>query len=71
MIDKRDYTCVKCGGSKYETRTIRTTGSGFSRFFDIQRYRWAAITCTRCAYTELYSLAAGKSAVDVLDFFTS
>lgn len=71
MLPKRREPCAKCGGEAFETRTIRTTGSGFSRFFDIQRYRWAAVSCKRCGYTELYHLAMGQSPADVLDFLTS
>ena len=42
------YSCPKCVNNTYETGEIRTTGSGISRFLDIQNQKFAHITCDKC-----------------------
>ncbi len=32
------------------------SGTGFSRMFDVQPYRYAFASCTNCGYTEVYNL---------------
>ncbi|MFY9151932.1 MAG: zinc ribbon domain-containing protein [Prolixibacteraceae bacterium] len=48
------YHCPKCGSTQAEVDEIRTTGKGFSRFFDIQNKKFTVITCARCKYSEFY-----------------
>jgi predicted nucleic-acid-binding Zn-ribbon protein len=68
---KKQFSCVKCNSWEYEVDNIRTTGSGFSRFFDIQNRKFTAISCKRCGYTELYKAGRGSTAGSILDFITS
>nr|WP_320021779.1 zinc ribbon domain-containing protein [uncultured Draconibacterium sp.] len=68
---KRHFSCPKCSSWEYEEDEIRTTGAGFSRFFDIQNRRFIAISCKRCGYTELYKAGRGSTAGSILDFLTS
>ena len=66
----RSYSCVKCSGTEYKTGELRTTGSGLSRFFNIQNQKYATVACTVCGYTELYRL--GSSGMDsILQIFTN
>lgn len=53
-MQQSKYRCPKCGNTQAEADVIRTTGNGFSRFFNIQNRRFTAITCTRCKYSEFY-----------------
>lgn len=48
------YHCPKCGNTKAEIDEIRTTGSGFSRFFEIQNRKFTVVTCSQCKYSEFY-----------------
>lgn len=65
---KRDYGCPKCGGQKAEVSEIATTGTGFSRLFDVQLNQFQVVSCTSCGYSELYKKQRSKGK-DVIDFF--
>ena len=54
------FECVKCQNTSYETGTIRTTGGGFSRFFDVQNQQFSHITCDNCGFTEFFKRRSGK-----------
>ena len=67
-INQEDYGCPKCGHQEAETNEISTTGSGLSRFIDVQTNKFQTVTCKNCGYTELYKQTS-STATDVLDFF--
>ena len=67
----REYTCDKCGSKRYDAGELRTTGSGLSRFLNLQNQKYATIACTECGFTELYRMDGGGRAADVLDIFTN
>jgi predicted nucleic-acid-binding Zn-ribbon protein len=58
--------CPKCGHTDAEVDDIATTGTGFSRLFDVQNRRFRAVSCTRCGYTEFYR---GRTPDEVVDLF--
>ncbi|QCJ47743.1 zinc ribbon domain-containing protein [Haloprofundus sp. MHR1] len=58
--------CEKCGHDEATTDSISTTGSGFSKFFDVQNRQFTVVSCTNCGYSELYK---GQSSGDVVDVF--
>ncbi len=60
--------CPKCGNTEFDEKEVRMTGSGLSRFFDVQTERFDAASCRECGYTEFYSKQRSKKG-DVLDFF--
>ena len=64
------YVCVKCNGSGYTTGEFRTTGSGITRFLNIQNQKYGTVTCMNCGYTEIYRIG-GKGIGNVVDFFTN
>lgn len=68
---KKVYQCPKCGGKKVETDEIRTTGAGFTKFFNIQNRRFTAVSCLNCGYTEFYKRTRASGASSVLDFITN
>jgi predicted nucleic-acid-binding Zn-ribbon protein len=65
------YTCPKCGNKKADVDKIRTTGAGFTRYFNIQNRRFTTVSCTQCGYTEFYRDARAGGASNVLDFLTN
>ena len=64
------YSCIKCKGTEYKTGEIRTTGSGISRFLNLQNQKYATVSCMACGYTELYRLD-GSGLGNILDIFTN
>lgn len=69
-MTQKTYACAKCGGSTYRTGEIRTTGSGITRFLNIQNQKYVTVACEKCGYTELYR-ADGSGFGNVLDFFSN
>jgi predicted nucleic-acid-binding Zn-ribbon protein len=67
---KQTYSCMKCKGTEYRAGQIRTTGSGLSRFFNIQNQKYGTVACMVCGYTELYRIDGGRLG-NILDFFTN
>ena len=67
---QQSYSCTKCGGAEYRVGEIRTTGSGITRFLNIQNQKYNTIACTGCGYTELYRLGSGRLG-NIFDFFTN
>lgn len=61
-----DRGCPKCGHEETVTDEISTTGSGLSKFFDIQNRRFTVVSCESCGYSELYR---GRSSGDIVDIF--
>lgn len=64
------WSCPKCNQTEFETDTIRTTGDGLSRIFDVQNRKFTALSCARCSYTEFYR-GGTKNLDNILDFFLS
>jgi len=62
------YECVKCGNRDYDTDEITTTGSTFSKFFNVQNRKFTAVSCTRCNYTEFYK-GSTSTLGNIVDFF--
>ena len=58
--------CPKCGGTEAETDEIATSGTGFSKMFDVQNRRFVVVSCAECGYSELYK---GQSSGNAIDFF--
>jgi uncharacterized protein len=69
-MNQKSYTCPKCGNRKAEVDQIRTTGSGFTRYFNIQNRKFSAVSCSKCGFTELYKESKTSGASNVLDFIT-
>ena len=65
----KSFTCPKCSNASFETGEIRTTGSGLSRFLDLQNQKFAHITCDSCGYTEFFKRRGGRAG-NILDLFT-
>jgi len=68
---KKHFSCTKCGNWDYEVDEIRTTGAGFTKYFNIQNRKFTAISCKQCGYTEFYRGRPASGASSVLDFLTN
>ena len=67
-MHNKNFICLKCNNTTYETDEIRTTGGGiFSRFFDVQNKKFTTISCEKCGYTEIYK-GTTSGAGNLLDF---
>ena len=63
-----NYQCPKCSNIACEIGEIRTTGSFWTKFFNIQNKRFTTVTCAQCKYTELYQSTTSKKE-NIFDFF--
>ena len=70
-MSSRIYSCDKCSNTEYRTGQIRTTGSGISRFLNLQNQKFEAVSCSKCGYTELYRSDGSGLLGNVLDIFTN
>jgi len=48
------FQCAKCGARGARAKRIGATGTGFSKFFDIQHNHFLTLSCRQCGYTEIY-----------------
>jgi predicted nucleic-acid-binding Zn-ribbon protein len=70
-MPKRKYSCSKCEGTRFDAGEIRTTGSGISRFMNLQHKKFTTVSCTNCGYTELYRTGPGGTVGNILDILSS
>ena len=52
----REFTCARCKQKGAHVERLAMSGTGISRLFEIQPYRYAFVSCTNCGYTEVYNL---------------
>ncbi len=50
------FVCSKCGAQGGEVHRLAMSGTGISRFLDIQPYRYAFVNCPNCGYAEVFNL---------------
>jgi len=68
---KKTYQCIKCGNKQPLVDQISMTGTGFTRFFNIQNRVFTTVTCSKCGFTEFYKGKKSSLAKDILDFVTN
>ena len=49
------FVCSKCKSRGGRAKRIAASGTGLSKFFDIQHNHFVAISCHNCGYTELFN----------------
>lgn len=68
-----DFECDKCGHRGARVNKASMSGTGLTRFFDVQSLKYLFVSCENCGYTEVYNLKVlkgkgeGFSAGDVAD----
>jgi predicted nucleic-acid-binding Zn-ribbon protein len=63
------FVCTKCRSSGANVKSLAMTGTGISRFLDIQHNRYVFASCNHCGYTEVYNLdtlSGGKDDVGTI-----
>jgi predicted nucleic-acid-binding Zn-ribbon protein len=50
------FQCAKCHQSGAHVERLSMSGTGLSRLFEVQPYRYAFASCHNCGYTEIYNL---------------
>jgi hypothetical protein len=65
------FRCAKCINTGASVRSVAMTGTGLSRFLNIQHNRYVFASCNMCGYTEIYDLdklSGGRDTVrNILD----
>ena len=59
------FICSHCKGYGAHVERLSMSGTGFSRFMDIQPYRYAFVSCRNCGYTEVFNLKMLEEKDDV------
>ena len=70
----REFTCPRCKSTGADVNRIAVSGTGISRFMDIQHQKFLTASCFNCGYTEIYNLKIleGEDRLGtLLDIFTS
>ncbi len=67
-MNSQTWSCPKCNSLEHEEDTVTMTGSGFSKFLNVQNRKFLAVTCSNCKYTEFYK-GQIKGWENVIDFF--
>ena len=70
-MKQQDFQCSKCDSTEYRNGQIRTTGSGISRFLNLQNQKFETVSCSNCGFTEIYRVDGNGLLGNVLDIFTN
>jgi len=50
------FRCPKCNQHGAHVEQLSMSGTGISRMFEVQPYRYLFASCNNCGYTEIYNL---------------
>jgi predicted nucleic-acid-binding Zn-ribbon protein len=50
------FVCPRCEQQHGHVERLAMSGTGISRFLEIQAHRYAFVSCTNCGYTEVFNL---------------
>ncbi len=50
------FICSKCKKQGGDVQKLAMSGTGLSRLFEVQPYRYAFVSCGHCGYTEIFNL---------------
>ena len=70
-MEQHSFECLKCRSTEYRAGEIRTTGSGLSRFLNLQNQKFETVSCSNCGFTEIYRMDGNGLFGNVLDIFTN
>ncbi len=62
--------CLKCGSTDAGKKEVAMTGTGFSKFLDVQHNTFIVVYCKNCGYSEFYNKQSSKSS-NIIDLFFS
>jgi len=61
------FHCPKCDQRGARVEKLAMSGTGLSRLFEIQPYRYVFASCHNCGYTEVYNLTTLEGKDDLGD----
>ena len=64
----QEFSCPRCKHRGGTVERLSMSGTGLSRLFEIQPYRYAFVSCSNCGYTEVYNLRTLEGKDDVATF---
>jgi predicted nucleic-acid-binding Zn-ribbon protein len=64
----REFVCARCEEKGAHVERVSMSGTGVSRLFEVQPYRYAFVSCANCGYTEVYNLDTLEGKDDVGTF---
>jgi predicted nucleic-acid-binding Zn-ribbon protein len=59
------FSCPRCDNRGAHVERLSMSGTGLSRLFEVQQYRYAFVSCTNCGYTEVYNLTTLEGSDDL------
>lgn len=66
----KEKGCIKCGNTRAGQKEVAMTGTGLSKFFDVQHNTFIVVYCEKCGYSEFYNKESSKGS-NILDLFFS
>jgi predicted nucleic-acid-binding Zn-ribbon protein len=63
-----EFTCPRCEHKGADSERLSMSGTGISRLFEVQPYRYAFVSCKNCGYTEVYNLSTLEGKDDIGTF---
>ena len=62
------FRCPKCNQHGAHVERLSMSGTGISRLFEVQPYRYAFASCNNCGFTEIYNLTTLEGKDDLGTF---
>lgn len=62
------FVCSHCKSVGAQVERLTMSGTGITRFLDIQPYRYAFVSCLNCGFTEVFNLKVLEGKDDVGTF---
>ena len=62
------FYCPKCNQHGAHVEKLAMSGTGISRLFEVQLYRYAFASCNNCGFTEIYNLTTLEGKDDLGKF---
>jgi predicted nucleic-acid-binding Zn-ribbon protein len=56
QVFEEKFDCPKCKHTGAKVDKLAMSGTGLSRFMDIQLNKFAFVSCLNCGFTEIYNL---------------
>jgi len=53
---EQEFVCARCEHKGAHVERLAMSGTGLSRMLEIQKYRYAFVSCLNCGYTEVFNL---------------
>ena len=64
----REFVCDRCGEKGAHVERLTMSGTGLSRLFEVQPYRYAFVSCDNCGFTDVFDLRVLEGKDDVGTF---